>query len=98
MTASDMDPHTFIHCFVLLIIISLHIFHLSLFIPLMRCAAHQWEVVGIDPDDAELRKLSVFSGNLLQDLQELITIWKTCVHNNNLFTPFMLLSTNQNKI
>lgn len=38
--------------------------------------AHQGKVVRVNPNDAELRELSVVSGHLLQDLQELETIWR----------------------
>lgn len=36
--------------------------------------SHQGKVIGVDPNDAELREVSVVSGHLLQDLQELETI------------------------
>lgn len=36
--------------------------------------SHQGKVVGVNPNDAQLREVSVVSGNLLQDLQELKTI------------------------
>lgn len=36
---------------------------------------NQREVIGVDPDDAELGIVGVVSGHVLQDLQELITIW-----------------------
>lgn len=37
-------------------------------------ATHQWEVIWVNPQDAQVRVVSVVPGNLLQDLQELVTI------------------------
>lgn len=61
-----MDLHILFHQFV----------WFFLLLNLYKLFTYQWEVVGINPDDAEVRKVSVFPGNLFQDLQELITIWK----------------------
>lgn len=36
--------------------------------------SHQGKIIRVNPNDAELRELSVVSGHLLQDLQELKTI------------------------
>lgn len=36
---------------------------------------NQWEIIRVDPDDAELRVVGVVSGHVFQDLQELIAIW-----------------------
>lgn len=36
---------------------------------------NQREVIGVDPDDAELWVVGVVSGHVFQDLQELITVW-----------------------
>lgn len=38
-------------------------------------ATHQWKVIWVNPQDAQVRVVSVVPGNLLQDLQELIAIW-----------------------
>lgn len=35
---------------------------------------NQREVIGIDPDNAELRVIGVVSGHVLQDFQELVAI------------------------
>lgn len=37
--------------------------------------SYQGEVIGVNPDDAEVRVVCVILGNLLQDLQELKTVW-----------------------
>lgn len=37
-------------------------------------ATHQWKVVWVNPQDAQVRVVSVVPGNLFQDLQELISI------------------------
>lgn len=37
-------------------------------------ATHQWEVIWVNPQDAQVRVVSVVPGNLFQDLQELIAI------------------------
>lgn len=39
-------------------------------------AAHQREVIGVDPDDAEVREVSVVPSHLLQDLQKLKAIFR----------------------
>lgn len=37
---------------------------------------NQGEVIGVDPDDAEVGVVGVVSGHILQDLQELVAIWE----------------------
>lgn len=37
-------------------------------------ATHQWEVIWVNPQDTQVRVVSVVPGNLFQDLQELIAI------------------------
>lgn len=37
---------------------------------------NQREVIGVNPDYAELRVVGIVSGHVLQDLQELVAIWE----------------------